>query len=163
MIKYKTAKDRFLAIVEFKNKYGRMPSYKVDPNQEDQNIERSLYSWMQAMKMARRGKGTAKYPEWLDEEAKKNGIFDYFVVLDKAREQFKNLVSFNKKNNRKPKRYKAKDKQEAKLAHWIHEMRQKKRKNIKQYPEWLDEEAEKNGILDWFILKEEENKSKEGE
>jgi len=163
MTKYKLAKDRFSEIIEFKEKYGRMPNYKSGLSQEDQYSEKSLYSWIQAMKMARRGKGTAKYPEWLDEEAKKHGILDWFLVLDKAREQFKSLVSFNEKNNRKPKRYKAKDKQEAKLAHWIHEMRQKKRKNIKQYPEWLDEEAEKNGILDWFILKEEENKSKEGE
>jgi len=163
MEKYKEAKDRFLEIIEFKNKHGRMPRYKVDPNQEDQKTEKTLYSWMQAMKMSRRGNGTAKCPEWLDKEAEKNGILSYFNVLDKAREQFKNLIDFNKKNNRRPRRYKAENKQEEKLSHWVHEMRQKKRKNSNKYPEWLDEEAEKNGILDWFTLKNKEVKVEEGE
>jgi len=159
MKKYRTVEERFAAILEFKKKHNRMPSYKVDKDQEDAALEKSLYSWMQAMKMARNGKGTAKYPEWLNEKAEENGILNYFLVLDKAQQQFNKLVEFYKANNRKPKRYKAESKEEAKLAHWIHQMRQERRRSSKRYPDWLDKEAEKNEILDWFVLQE----KKEGE
>ena len=160
MKKYKTAKERFVGIVEFNKKYGRMPSYKVNKDQEDADLEKALYSWMQAMKMARNGRGTAKYPEWLDKEAEENGISKYFLVLDKAQEQFKSLIAFYQTHNRKPKRYKAESKDEAKLAHWIHQMRQERRRGSERYPNWLDKEAEKNEVLDWFAL---QDKKEEGE
>jgi hypothetical protein len=156
MKKYKTAEEKFLEIVAFKEKHNRMPHYKVNPSQEDAALEKSLYSWMQAMKMAKNNKGTAKYPEWLDQKAKEHGIISHFLVLDKAMEQFKNLVAFYEKNKRKPKRYKANSKSEEKLAHWVNQMRQERKKGSKRYPNWLDEHAEKEGILDWFILQKKE-------
>jgi len=161
MKKYKSAKEKFTEIIEFKEKYGKMPSYKIDKSQENAALEGSLYSWMQAMKMARKGRGTAKYPEWLDEKAKENDILKYFFVLDKAQEQFNNLLNFYQINKRKPKRYKAENKSEAKLAHWIHQMRQERRRKTDRYPEWLDEKAKENEILDWFILKDSKEDKKE--
>jgi len=161
MKKYQTAEERFTELLKFKEKYHRCPSYKKNKEEEIEN-ERVLYSWIQAMKMARKEKGTAKYPEWLDEKAKENGIMDWFIILDKAREQFNQLMSFYKEFDRKPKRYKASSSIESKLAHWIHQMRQERKKESKRYPEWLDEEASKHKVLEWFVLKEEE-KAKKGE
>ena len=153
MKKYQSAEDRFNELVKFKEKHQRMPSYKKG-DYEDADWERSLYSWLQAMKMSRKGKGTAKCPSWLDGKAKENGIEKWFLILDKAREQFEKLLSFYKEFDRKPKRYKASSKEESKLAHWIHQMRQERKRKTKRYPDWLDQEAENHNILEWFVSKD---------
>ena len=89
MSKYKSSKDHFQELLEFRQEHQRAPSY----NAHDQE-EKCLYSWVQSMKMSRRGKGTASYPDWLEKEAKKHGILDWFLVLDKAKEQFLSLIDF---------------------------------------------------------------------
>jgi len=156
MSKYKSSKDHFEELIEFCKEFNRAPSYRS----EDKN-EKRLYSWVQSMKMAKRGKGTASYPEWLDEEAEKNGLLDLFLVLDKAKEQFRSLISFYHEQKRKPKRYNAISPQERKLAHWVYHMRQQRAKGDASYPEWLDREAEKNDIISWFIRRDIRQKEKE--
>lgn len=148
MKKYKTPEQRFEELVRFWETEKRMPTYK-----SNNKHEKSLYSWIQAMKMAKRGHGTASYPNWLDQKAKEVGINKWFLVLDKAKEQFQDLLLFRKEFKRKPKRYKSRSKREAKLAHWIHQMRQERKEKTARYPIWLDKEAERHGILNWFITK----------
>jgi len=158
MSKYKSSKDHFEELIEFYKELNRAPSYKSEDKKENR-----LYSWVQSMKMAKRGKGTASYPDWLDEEAEKHGILDLFLVLDKAKEQFRRLISFYDEQKRKPKRYNAISPQENKLAHWVYHMRQQRAKGDVSYPEWLDTEAEKSGILSWFTRRDIRQNKKEKE
>jgi len=146
MSKYKLSQDHLQDLLEFYESNKRFPSYKSDNPQE-----KRLYSWVQSMKMAKRGKGTASYPDWLDKEAEEHGLSDLFMVLDKAKEQFKRLILFYQEHNRKPKRYNAISQEERKLAHWVYHMRQQRAKGDSSYPNWLDKEAEKNTILGWFL------------
>ena len=146
MNKYKSSKLHFEELLEFFKQNGRHPEY----NSQDQ-YEKKLYSWVQSMKMAKRGMGTAHYPDWLDEEAEKNGISKLFQVLDKAKEQFLLLIAFYQEHNRKPRRYNAIGPNEKKLAHWVYHMRQQRSKGDPSYPNWLDEEANKYEIFRWFL------------
>lgn len=145
-IKYKSSELQFEELLLFYQQYNRSPSYKSHDIQE-----KKLYSWVQSMKMAKRGKGTAHYPDWLDEKAEKYGISKWFQVLDKSKEQFILLIDFYQEHNRKPRRYNAINSNEKKLAHWVYHMRQKRSKGDLSYPNWLDEEAKKYDILEWFL------------
>jgi hypothetical protein len=160
MSKYKSSKEHFEELLLFYKEHHRQPSYK-----SEDKIEKRLYSWIQSMKMAKRGKGTARYPDWLDEEAGNHGISNWFLVLDKAKEQFKRLIAFYLKYKRKPKRYNAVSPEEKKLAHWVYHMRQQRFKQQEAYPDWMDEEASKHGISEWFSRQEarqDENEKEEG-